>query len=115
MKLIPIGLAGALLMCTGCHTVIIRPASAPVCEMPTEFRNACPQTATLGAAPTYGELPKLALDAGKDFAECRATYIKVVSSFDNCIAGLKNYNESVKKLEEETKQKYKNATVIQGD
>lgn len=115
MSLLRVSLIATVLLCTGCQTVIIRPASAPICEIPAEFQNACIETAKLSDELTYGDLPNLALSARNDYVECRKTYQKVMKSYDICSSGLTKFNQSLKNLEDQMKGKYKDAKVIQQD
>lgn len=114
MNLTRIILTVVLILCAGCETIVIRPASAPICpEIPTELTNACQESATLKDSLMYGELPEVILNTRKDFIECRKTYNKVIDSYNICVSGLKNFNQSLKNLEDRMKDKYKDATFIQ--
>ncbi len=117
MNTFRVALTSALVLCSSgcCHTVIIRPASAPNCEIPAEFLNACIEKAKPGDALTYGDLPDLVLSTRKDFVECRKTYQEITKSYSTCVAGLSKYNKSLKTLEDQMKGKYKDATIVQQD
>lgn len=105
--------AGFAIAAAGCTTVIIRPAKAPECTVPAILKDACSSTAKLGDQVTYGDLPGIALNVRQDFAECRNTYIALMHSYEICVDGLKQFNQNLKKLEEQVRNKYKDAEVIE--
>jgi len=111
MNAIRLAVFAVVLACAGCKTVIIRPAAAPECAVPAEFRNACIATATLTEQVTYGDLPDIALRARRDFVECHKTYGALLQSYDFCTGQLKQFNEKLKKLEDDVKGQYKDAEV----
>jgi hypothetical protein len=103
----------AAALCAGCETVIVRPASAPECSIPAELKSACADTVTLGDPVTYGDLPEIALNTRADFTACRLSYLRLREAYQICVDGQKQFNDSLKKFEDEARRKHKNASVLQ--